>query len=196
MKKNKVIVTISLAFIFIGIGILSSNYIQKKIDLVYGNYNVDLYEKETIEPVESEIVSKTIEKKEQNDYLGILKINKIELNRGFYDKNSDQNNVNKNIMMIAESDYPDTKNGNVILAAHSGSSYIGFFKNLYKLEKGDVAQLTYKGKEYNYRIVNIYTELKDGDVAIYRDLNKKTLTLITCTKDDDTKQTIYILEGY
>ena len=36
------------------------------------------------------------------------------------------------------------------------------------------------------------TDSKDGDVTIYRDTSRSTLTMITCTKDDDTKQTIYI----
>ena len=42
--------------------------------------------------------------------------------------------------------------------------------------------------------MNIYDDTKDGTVTIYRDESKTCLTLITCTKDDETKQTIYILE--
>ena len=59
---------------------------------------------------------------------------------------------------------------------------------------GDTASIYYNNKKYNYKIVNIYTDNKDGTVTIYRDESKNTMTLITCTKDDDTKQTIYILE--
>lgn len=191
--KNKIIVSLAFTLVFIGIGILLSNYILEKVDLAYEKYNVNLYEEEeTVEPIESEVFTE----KEENDYLALLEIGKIELSRGFYDKSSTENNVNKNIMMLQDSDYPDKKNGNVILAAHSGSSYIGFFKNLYKLNVGDTAKITYKNKEYNYKITDIYTEKKDGDVAIYRDINKQTLTLITCTHNDNTTQTIYILEGY
>ena len=96
--------------------------------------------------------------------------------------------------LLAPSNYPDEKNGNTILVAHSGSSYLGYFKNLYQLAEGDLATVVYKGKTYVYKIVNIYTDIKDGDVTIYRDRSKSTLTLITCTKDDDTRQTIYIAE--
>ena len=39
---------------------------------------------------------------------------------------------------------------------------------------------------------NIYDVNKTGEVEIKRDPNKNTLTLITCTKDSDTKQTVYI----
>lgn len=69
-----------------------------------------------------------------------------------------------------------------------------FFANLYKLGLGDTASLYYKDHKYNYKIVNIYTDIKDGTVTVYRNEEKSTMTLITCTKDDETRQTIYILE--
>ena len=49
-------------------------------------------------------------------------------------------------------------------------------------------------KKYTYKIVNIYTQPKVGNIAIYRDYSKTTLTLITCTNNDSTTQTIYIAE--
>ena len=52
----------------------------------------------------------------------------------------------------------------------------------------------YNNKKYTYKIVNIYNQTKKGSLNIYRDTNKTTLTLITCTKDDKTNQTVYILE--
>ena len=64
----------------------------------------------------------------------------------------------------------------------------------YKLENGDLVDTTYNNKEYHYKISNIYTDIKDGDVAIKRNKNKNTLTLITCTKGDKETQTIYICE--
>ena len=45
----------------------------------------------------------------------------------------------------------------------------------------------------SYSILEKYAEKYDF-IKIYRNENKNTMTLITCTKDDDTKQTIYILE--
>ena len=96
--------------------------------------------------------------------------------------------------MLNESSYPDEENGNVILAGHSGNYYNSYFANLWQLEIGDEAYIYYNNSTYIYKIVNIYTEPKDGAVAIRRNRNKSTLTLITCTKDDETTQTIYILE--
>ena len=82
----------------------------------------------------------------------------------------------------------------MVLASHSGSSNIAYFKNLYKLTKDDMAYIIYNNKKYSYQIVNIYNQVKKGSLNIYRDINKTTLTLITCTKDDKNSQTVYILE--
>ena len=49
-------------------------------------------------------------------------------------------------------------------------------------------------KSWIVPVVNIYKEEKDGTIAIYRNKEKSTLTLITCTKNDNAKQTVYILE--
>ena len=130
----------------------------------------------------------------KKEIIGYLEIKKINLKQGLVSKNSYYNNVNRNIQIIASSDYPDKDNGNVILAAHSGTSSISYFKNLYKLVKGDEAVLYYKGYIYNYKIVNIYNVPKTGTVSIKRDVKKSCLTLITCTHNSKTEQTVYILE--
>ena len=96
--------------------------------------------------------------------------------------------------IIEGSSYPNKKNGNLILASHAGTNSVSYFRNLYKLEKGDTAVVTYKGVSYTYKVVNIYTKPKTGKIAIYRDYNKTTLTLITCTRNTTDKQTVYILE--
>ena len=54
--------------------------------------------------------------------------------------------------------------------------------------------ISYQNKKYEYEITNIYTQPKTGKIAIYRDYDKTTLTLITCTNNDSTTQTVYIAE--
>ena len=126
-------------------------------------------------------------------YVGVLKIDKINLERGFVDKNSPYNNVDINIQTLKESDMPDAQNGNVILAGHSGNGRTAYFKNLYKLEKDDIISLFYDGYEYKYKVVNIYDIDKTGNAHIIRNANKNTLTLITC-RDKTEKQIIIICE--
>jgi LPXTG-site transpeptidase (sortase) family protein len=133
-------------------------------------------------------------KKEYETYTGILEIPKINFSKGFYKKDSSLNNVKFNIKILPQSSYPDEDKGNTIIIGHSGNYNNSYFANLYKLELGDTASIKYNNKLYTYRIENIYTDTKDGTVTIYRDETKTCLTLITCTKDDNTTQTIYILE--
>ena len=130
----------------------------------------------------------------KKEYIGYLEIKKINLKQGLVSKNSYYNNVNYNIQMLSLSDYPDKQFGNVILAAHSGVGYLAFFKNLYKLSKGDEAIIYYKNYVYKYKIVNIYNVPKNGKVKVDRDVHKTSLTLITCTYKNKKEQTVYILE--
>ena len=128
------------------------------------------------------------------EFIGYLEIKKINLKQGLLSKKSYYNNVKYNIQTLSASDYPDKEHGNVILAGHSGTGYLAFFKNLYKLQLGDEAKITYKNYVYTYKIVKIYNVPKTGKVFINRDVHKTCLTLITCTHNSKTEQTVYILE--
>ena len=131
--------------------------------------------------------------KEQINYIAVLKIPKIGLERGLVDPNSYLNNVNYNLEFIKGSSMPDQENGNVIIAGHSGSARISYFRKLDQLVIGDKASLNYKGKVYNYKIVDIYDIDKTGKAEIIREKNKSTLTLITC-RHNTKKQIVVIAE--
>ena len=128
------------------------------------------------------------------DYIMVLEIPKINLKRGIYDIKSSKNDVNLNIEIINSSDMPNVNNSNLILASHSGTSSISYFKNLDKLELGDYSYIYYENKKYVYKVVNIYEVKKNGAIEIIRDNNKNTLTMITCDKDNYDKQIVYISE--
>ena len=90
---------------------------------------------------------------------------------------------------------PDVDYGNFILYAHSGNAYYSFFAYLYKLEIGDYAYITYNGERYSYELVKIENLPKTGILKLNRpNMNTKELTLITCTKDSDTEQTVYYFD--
>ena len=127
-------------------------------------------------------------------YLGVLTIPKIGLKRGFYGLDSKLNSIDHNVTMVKGSALPNVSNSNLILMAHSCNTYLGFFAYLYQLQIGNDAYITYNRKDYHYKLVNIYNVPKDGRVKIVRDYSKTTLTLITCTKDDLSSQTVYIFE--
>lgn len=182
---------------------ISYNYIQSKKVIAYDYMANAFYEKnQTNKDIASQITESTegeTEKVEESDtytdeYIGYLTIPKINLHKGFVDRRSTENDVEKNIMIVEGSNYPDVKRGNFIIAGHSGTGWKAFFNDLYQLTTGDTAEVTYKGKRYIYKITNIYKQQKTGKIAIYRNYDKTTLTLVTCTNNDDTTQTVYIAE--
>lgn len=136
---------------------------------------------------------KSEEKVSIPNYIAVLEIPKIGLRKGLFDKNSSNNNVDKNIQILKESNMPDEINGNFILAGHSGDGRIAYFKNLNKLEIGDIAYVYYNGGRYCYKLVNFYEIDKTGKANIIRNLNKTTMTLVTC-KHNTEKQIIFIFE--
>ena len=217
MKLNsKVIVTVGVLSTLIGLGLVTNNYFQAKVLKVYNKMDLQilaLNDQEEIEEIEQiisssdndtseteneiiqeEVISKPTVTKPKIKYVASLSIPKLSLEHGLASMNSKYNSVRYGIEIINGSDYPDVSKGNMILASHSGTSYVSIFKNLYKLTVGDICNVVYKGKTYKYEIKNIYNVPKIGKVTIDRDYNKNTLTLITCTKNSKKLQTVYIAE--
>lgn len=210
--KNKVkkshILLIGSLLIFLGIVSLSSNYLLKIKDELYSDMkiamsNLDIDDDSndivTEVPIVENIVSDNnsntdIEEIDYSKYLGVLEIPRIGLKRGFYNIGSKYNNIQYNVTLIEGSDMPDVVNGNLMLMAHSGDAYISYFAFLYKLNIGDSVYVTYNGNKYQYQIVNIYDVVKNGVVKLVRNHDRTTLTMITCTKDNDNAQTVYIAE--
>lgn len=136
---------------------------------------------------ENELSSKIIT---ENKYYAILEIPKINLQKELYPINNSKNNLNKNLLLHEKSRMPDNTNSNVIIAGHSGTSNIAYFKNLYKIKIKDIVRLYYYSFLYTYEIKEINFQPKTGILKL-KENYKNTLTLITCTKNDNTKQTIY-----
>lgn len=202
LKKNTILIIAMFILGLIGIGLLSYDYIMSKIRLTFETVNLELYGNNEPEQVnenteeEKEIIEENKQEAVEVNpyYFGYIEIPKINLKQGLVPLDSKDNNVNKNIQTIYPSDMPDKENGNLILAAHSGTSSISYFKHLYQLNTNDEFYIIYKNTKYIYNIVSIYTVPKNGQVEIRRNQNKTVTTLITCTKNDDTTQSVYIGE--
>ena len=146
MKKINLKYQIAAGVILVICGtlVLLSDYIKDKRDVVFSEMNLAISElnKDTLEQIdnndteEEKVIDKKEEKKEQyyEEYLGIIDISKINLYKGFYNKDSNLNNVKFNLYVLPESNYPDIKGGNLIIAGHSGNYNNSYFANLYKLE--------------------------------------------------------------
>lgn len=210
-KRNKkklltptLVAAISALLIMIGGYLVSYNYVQSKKVYAYDYVSTEFFAEKDEEGTPVVIKKEKEEEKQEyiqeddpvisNEYIGYLIIPKINLTKGFVDRRSTENDVEKNIYIVDGSTYPDVEKGNFIIAAHSGPGWQAFFNDLYQLTTGDQIYVTYKGKKYTYQLTNVYKQEKTGKIAIYRNYEKSTLTLITCTNHDLTSQTVYISE--
>lgn len=206
VNKKEQLIKLVASFVFLTgafmyIGRIGYNYYVELRDYQKAQEFLNIGKEETevikvdIDDEDTQEQPKQEEKKVPNyNYIGVLKIPKINIKRGFLNINDKGNNVNKNLQVIKGSDMPDVKNGNLIIAAHSGNSYISYFKNLHRLSNDDVAYVYFNNIKYTYKVAGKYDVDKTGKVVIHRDNKKNTLTLITCSQTDKTKQIVYILE--
>ena len=203
MKKSQALLLGSL-LIFGGSIFLSWNYLLKMRDEVFSDMKIAMMSTPSTEIQTSgdgSSVATPIDYYEEqytidySKYYGVLEIPRIGLKRGFYNVGSKYNNIQSNVTMMDGSISPSEGDGNLVLMAHSGDSYISYFAYLYRLGVGDDCYITLSGVTYHYQIVEIYDVLKSGLMVLDWKPGIKTLTLITCTKDNDTLQTVYVAEN-
>ena len=204
--RTSTVLLFALIIFLLGIYLISYNYLVGKKEKIYSSMNLLLFEDEKPKDLnvegESSVDESIIPEDEETNvsekvsynYVGTIEISKIKLKRGFLDISSPYNNVDRNVTVIQQSSFPNVEHGNLILAAHSGNCSICYFDKLYKLSIGDKALVYYKNYRYSYKLVDIYNVPKTGEVEIKRDPGKTVLTLITCTHNSDTEQTVYIFE--
>ncbi len=125
----------------------------------------------------------------ETNNIGTIIIKKINLNRHFYPIDSEENTIDKNIMVLKESTMPDIDNSLLILAAHSGTGDIAFFEELDNLSINDEVIIIYQNKKYIYIVKDIWEEKKNGYINLNKE-NKKQLVLTTCSPNKDNTQLI------
>lgn len=207
MKLSRAqIIALGTIFIMCGLLIFASQYLLDKRNSLFEYINMQLYFNQMVdvpdpEPEPTPDPEPTPEPTPEPEpevitesYIAVLEIPEISLKKGIYALGSRYNTVSRNVTILSPSDYPDVQNGNFVLAAHSGNGYLSFFRNLYKLSAGSYASIYYNNIKYTYKITYIYKQPKVGTINVYRPYNKTTLMLITCTKDDESTQTVYVAE--
>lgn len=200
------IIAVGTLFIMCGLLIFSSQYLLDKRNSLFEYINMQLYFNQINDvPDDPDVVEPTPEPTPEpqpepelevitESYVAVLEIPEISLKKGIYALGSRYNTVSRNVSILSPSQYPDVQGGNFVLAAHSGNGYLSFFRNLYKLSAGSYAYIYYNNIKYSYKITYIYKQPKTGTINVYRPYNKTTLMLITCTKDDESTQTVYVAE--
>ena len=200
-QKNAKI-TLSILFIFIGIGLLLFNYWGAKKSDLFSEKNMKLVEQQIVLPEEVRMLDEddldeptiTDPVEDAAGYIGYLSVPDVNIKRGFTTLDSPNNTLSKNIMLIQGSNMPDVDKGNLILAGHNGRSRVSFFNDLYKLNMGTHAYVTYNGKIYDYVLKDRYDVPKVGNISIKRNVDKTTLTLITCHRTSNSLQVVFVFE--
>ena len=180
---------ISIIILMIALSLFGSYHIyyyflDKSSNDLIRNYYISspvINEKKLVKKVNNEI---------KENYLGILRIPKINLMEGFYQLNSKNNNINKSVTLLKESILPNNDGSIIYLTAHSGSGYLAFFKDLDKLELDDVMYLDINNKTYQYIVNDIYELNKNGVIAVSHNINDDYLVLTTCSNKE--KQLVVI----
>ena len=185
MKEKK---HISLIIIMISLSLFCCYHIYYYF-LDKGNSNLirNYYISETNE--ETKPIVKKINN-ENEEYLGILKIPKINLRQGFYNINSKNNNVSKSVTILNESTMLNNNGSIIYLTAHSGSGYLAFFKDLNKLVINDMIYLDIDGNHYKYIVNEIYELKRNGKIMVNHNIHENYLVLSTCSNKD--KQLVVI----
>ena len=172
VNKKEQLIKLVASFIFLTgafmyIGRIGYNYYIELRDYQKAQEFLNIGKEETevikvdIDDEDTQEQPKQEEKKAPNyNYIGVLEIPKINIKRGFLNIKDKGNNVNKNLQVIKGSDMPNVKNGNLIIAAHSGNSYISYFKNLHKLSNDDVAYVYFNNIKYTYKVAGKYDSEK------------------------------------
>ncbi len=170
-------------FIIIGVTLVSYQYLAKSQQYIVEQNKIKYTIQNGTDYLKKEI---------KDSYDMVLEIPIINLKKGIYQKDDERNNINQNVTIHQNSDYPDQEGSNVILMAHSGNGEKAYFNDLDQLNKDSLIKVYYHGKLYTYIINDYYQVEKTGTIELKHNQQKKTVTLITCSQKDKTKQLIYI----
>ena len=194
-KLSRVFIIGSL-FILLGITIISLR--------VFSNYYLDKQEDKAIQEfldyrpdttVKVDSSSTTIKEEKETvtyNYIAVLDIPKINLKRGLFPINDKNNNVDKNVEILQNSDMPNVTNGTLALAGHSGNSRIAYFHKLYKLKENDQVYIYYQNIKYIYQVSKIERQDKDGTISFTKTKDTTELILTTCDQQNKGKQIVVV----
>lgn len=195
-RKNKIVSIIIGIILLVAVIIFNLyNYSSSKKEVIIEENKIEeFFVEEIIEEHQMTEIKPVTESKRQNttNYSMIVEIPNIGLKKGLCSIGQECNAVSKNIQILKESDMPNVTNGNLLLAGHNGNSKVSFFNKLDKLKVNDSIYIYYNGTKYEYKLSNYYDIKKTGKAIIHRDNDKTTLVLITCKKNTDDKQVVYI----
>ena len=172
--------------IFIVIQLFFSNYdtfskksslkagfqVQNTVSETFANETENVGEEEKREEQQAET-------EEKNNNIWYLEIPKINLRADI------KEGTTKEVMddYIGHFEETTKENGNVGLAAHNRGYKNNYFKELKKLQEGDIIFYNYKGKIKEYEVTK-HVIIKDTDWSYLEERKQNTITLITGVENE------------
>lgn len=131
-------------------------------------------------------INQIYENNNQNNYLGVLIINKINLEYPIFNEFSEEN-LKKYICKFSGKSLKE--NGNITILGHNYKNE--FFGNLEKLEINDKITIDSNGEKFNYYAFKIY-EIDSNDLECLKPIynNSKEITLVTCKNNNKKKRLV------
>lgn len=122
-----------------------------------------------------------------SDVFAVLGIPSIGVRRPIYYYDSDDNDVDRNIMLLKES---DAKRNLFLLAGHSGNGDNAYFNLIRNINIGDIIYIDVYDERLVYEVYDIYYVIKNGYISFSLDNNM--LYLITCSLVYKNKQLVIV----
>ncbi len=136
-------------------------------------------------------LKKEVSKSPIINYELVLELPKINLKKGILSIDDPDNNIDKNVTILKGSVHPDEE-GNIYIAAHSGTGKQSYFNDLVKMQESDLAYLYYQNNKYVYEVYDIVEIAKNDGISILTD-RRSNLFLITCSQKHKDKYLILML---
>lgn len=177
-KKILIIALVIISVILIGIGLY-----------FYFNGKIQNNDNPIVEDIIDEKTEKILADENEENVIGHLKIDKIELDAPIKD------GTELSILKTAIGHFKNTGyfNGNICFAAHNRGYNQNFFERLNELQKGDKVEYITKYETQEYYISEI-KEIEETDLSVLEPTEQDQITMITCIKNQREKRLCVIAE--
>lgn len=156
--------------------------------LLIGIFIIMNYRSEALDSIDA--VNSSYSYKED---IWIIDIEKIKLRHIITLSSIYSKNIN-GVVLFKEYGRPDRENSNTIIGAHSGIGPNALFNDIDRLEVGDDITICYKRVYFTYMVVNKYQVDEHNLSPLNKGRNTRTLTLMTCDRNNLKKRTIVVAE--
>ena len=165
----------------------SSKVSKENLEKLYNDmesYNQQLYkegQKKLKDPFAYEVPSFDLKEYGfQNNMIGTIEIPKIEVKLPMY-LGANSKNMTKGAVVLGETSMPlGGENTNVVIAAHRGYKGIPMFREIEKIETGDMIQIVTPWDVLTYQVTEQKVVLPDEIDQILIQDEKDMITLLTC----------------